>query len=184
MSERTPVSHPIYGLLHMDVDGFDSLAELALDMRWSWNHRTDEGWRQLDPVLWELMDNNSGQLPITQLRQVNGEWLRMEIALHILGSGRRCFLVNRGDDTVGLMTLHQIKKVPRPEWATTRAAQVMLPLEQLKSINPDTELWAALQKMDSDGANQLPVTLDHHVIGILSREDVITFLRTLQELGT
>jgi len=103
---------------------------------------------------------------------------------HILASGQRCFLVNRGDNTVGLMTLHRIKEVPRSEWAMTTAAQVMLPLEQLKRIDPDTELWAALQKMDRDGVNQLPVTQDHHVIGMLSREDVITFLRTVQELGT
>ena len=54
MSEQTPVSQPIYSLLPTDVEGFDSLAELALDMRWSWNHATDEVWRQLDPVLWEL----------------------------------------------------------------------------------------------------------------------------------
>ncbi len=103
---------------------------------------------------------------------------------HILGSGQRCFLVTRGDNTVGLMTLHRIKEVPRSEWTTTNAAQVMLPLEQLKRIDPDTELWTALEKMDRDGVNQLPVTRDHHVIGMLSREDVITFLRTLQELGT
>jgi CBS domain/Peptidase family M50 len=103
---------------------------------------------------------------------------------HILSSGQRCFLVNRGDNTVGLMTLHRIKEVPRPDWATTSAAQVMLPMEQLKCIEPDTELWAALRKMDRDGVNQLPVTRDNHVIGMLSREDVITFLRTLQELET
>jgi Zn-dependent protease len=103
---------------------------------------------------------------------------------HILGSGQHCFLVKRGDDTVGLMTLDRIKEVPRPEWSTTRAGQVMLPLQQLKSIDPDTELWAALQKLDRNGVNQLPVTRDHHVIGMLGREDVITFLRTLQELGT
>ena len=42
----------------------------------------------------------------------------------------------------------------------------------------------ALQKLDRDGVNQLPVTRDRHVIGMLSREDVISFLRTLQELGT
>jgi Zn-dependent protease/CBS domain-containing protein len=102
---------------------------------------------------------------------------------HILGSGQRCFLVNRGDNTVGLMTLHRIKEVPRPEWATTTAAQVMLPLEQSKRIDPDTELWAAIKEMDRDGVNQLPVTRDHHVIGMLGREDVISFLRTIQELG-
>jgi Zn-dependent protease/CBS domain-containing protein len=103
---------------------------------------------------------------------------------HILGSGQRCFLVNRGDNAVGLVTLHRIKDVPRSEWATTSAAQVMLPLEQSKQIGPDAELSAALQKMDRDGVNQLPVTRDQHVIGMLSREDVITFLRTLRELGT
>ena len=103
---------------------------------------------------------------------------------HIIGSGQRCFLVTRGKNTVGLMTLHRIREVPRSDWATTNAAQVMLPMEQLKCIAPDTELWAALQKMDRDGVNQLPVTRDNRVIGMLSREDVITFLRTLQELGT
>ena len=33
------------------MEGFDTLTELALDMSWSWNHATDEVWRQHDPVL-------------------------------------------------------------------------------------------------------------------------------------
>ncbi len=49
MSKQTRVTHPIYNLLPTEIEGFDSLAELALDMRWSWNHATDEVWRQLDP---------------------------------------------------------------------------------------------------------------------------------------
>jgi starch phosphorylase len=57
MSKQTRVSHPIYSLLPMEVEGFDSLAELALDMRWSWNHATDGVWRTLDPILWELTQN-------------------------------------------------------------------------------------------------------------------------------
>jgi starch phosphorylase len=44
MSKQTPVSKPNYSLLPTDVEGFDSLAELALDMRWSWNHADDEVW--------------------------------------------------------------------------------------------------------------------------------------------
>ena len=54
MSNQKSDSHPVHSLLPNDIDGFDSLAELALDMRWSWNHATDEVWRRLDPVLWEL----------------------------------------------------------------------------------------------------------------------------------
>jgi hypothetical protein len=102
---------------------------------------------------------------------------------HILGGGQRCFLVNRDERTVGLMTLHRIKEVPRPEWATTSSGEVMIPFEQLKRTPPEAGLWTALQQMDRDGVNQLPVTRDSLVIGMLSREDVISFLRTLQELG-
>ena len=41
----------------MDVKGFDSLNELALDLHWSWNHATDTIWRQLDPKLWKITHN-------------------------------------------------------------------------------------------------------------------------------
>jgi Zn-dependent protease/CBS domain-containing protein len=102
----------------------------------------------------------------------------------ILGHGQRCFLVSRGTDTVGLMTLHRIKEVPRSEWALTTAGQVMIPFEKLKRIGPDTELWGALQQLDRDGVNQLPVVSEGRVVGMLSREDVITFLRTVQDLGS
>ena len=57
MSNQTHVGHSIYNLLPTDVEGFDSLAELALDMRWSWNHATDKVWSQLDPELWEITQN-------------------------------------------------------------------------------------------------------------------------------
>jgi len=103
---------------------------------------------------------------------------------HILSGGQRCFLVNRGEQTVGLITLHRLKNVPRDEWPTTSAAQVMLPLDQLKRIAPDNEIWTAFQLMDREGVNQLPVMHANEVIGMLRREDVITFLHTLQELGT
>ncbi|MEJ2653657.1 MAG: DUF3417 domain-containing protein, partial [Gammaproteobacteria bacterium] len=62
MSKETRASHPIYSLLPMEVEGFDSLAELALDLRWSWNHAADEVWRQLDPAQWELTHNPWGML--------------------------------------------------------------------------------------------------------------------------
>jgi starch phosphorylase len=57
MSKQARASHPMYSLLPTEIEGFDSLAELALDMHWSWNHATDEVWRQLDPELWGITHN-------------------------------------------------------------------------------------------------------------------------------
>jgi starch phosphorylase len=34
--------------------GLEALTELAMDLRWTWNHSCDELWRRLDPALWEL----------------------------------------------------------------------------------------------------------------------------------
>jgi starch phosphorylase len=47
----------MYNLLPTEIEGFESLAELALNLRWSWNHATDEIWRELDPKLWEITHN-------------------------------------------------------------------------------------------------------------------------------
>jgi glycogen phosphorylase len=57
MSTPSRPDQPLYSLLPTEVEGFDALAELALDLRWSWNHGADQVWRQLDPALWELTHN-------------------------------------------------------------------------------------------------------------------------------
>ena len=56
MSEPVSAVRPGSGL-PPQADQAGPLAELALDLRWSWNHGADNLWRQLDPVLWELTQN-------------------------------------------------------------------------------------------------------------------------------
>ena len=75
MSKQTQFSHPSERTGPENIEGFGSLAELALDMRWSWNHATDQVWRQLDPVLWELTHN-----PWVVLQTVSREKLQQVLA--------------------------------------------------------------------------------------------------------
>ena len=100
---------------------------------------------------------------------------------HILGSGQRCFMVTQGDKVMGLLTLH--RKVPRMEWPTITNAQIMIPVPQMKRVQPNAELWTALEEMDRDGINQLSVMTDGQMLGMLSRDDIIGFLRARRELG-
>jgi len=102
---------------------------------------------------------------------------------HILGSGSRSFMATQGDEVVGLVTVHQIAAVPRDKWSSTNVADVMTPIARAKRIGPKTGLWAAMTEMDHDGVNQLPVMDDGRMLGVLTRGDVISYLRTLQELG-
>ena len=57
MDKVKRTSSPIYTFFPAEVEGFDLLGELALDMRWSWNHAADEIWARLDPDLWGLTYN-------------------------------------------------------------------------------------------------------------------------------
>ncbi len=109
--------------------------------------------------------------------------LQQLVDYHILGGGRRSFVVEQGDKVIGLLTLHHLKEIPQSDWPATTSAQAMIPLAEVKSVRPDTDLWAALAEMDRDGVNQLLVLANGQVSGMLSREDVVSFLRTLQELG-
>jgi starch phosphorylase len=59
--------------------GFDALMELALDLRWSWNHASDEIWRTLDPILWNLTRH-----PYTVLQAVSREEVERRLAEPVL----------------------------------------------------------------------------------------------------
>jgi len=114
-------------------------------------------------------------LPYTTLEQL--------INQHILGSGQRSLVVKQDDRVVGLLTLHNIKTIPAAQWPTTTAVQVMIPFEKMKWIAPEAELSDALGEMDRDGVNQLPVMVGDQIQGVLGRDDVISFLRTLNEFN-
>ncbi|MGB8317376.1 MAG: alpha-glucan family phosphorylase, partial [Ignavibacteriaceae bacterium] len=74
MNEKTNVKM-LYSFLPTEVEGFDSLAELALDMRWSWSHYADEIWRKLDPGLWDFTQN-----PWVILQTVSRDKLERKLA--------------------------------------------------------------------------------------------------------
>jgi starch phosphorylase len=75
MSKQSPATKPNADPLTANVEGYDSLAELALDLRWSWNHATDDVWRQLDPALWEFTHN-----PWVVLQTVSKDKLKSVLA--------------------------------------------------------------------------------------------------------
>ena len=50
----TPQTHPFLRRL---PDGLAGLAELALDLRWTWNHAADRLWEALAPEVWQRTGN-------------------------------------------------------------------------------------------------------------------------------
>lgn len=58
-----------------DIQGYDLLKELALDLIWSWTHTQDNVWRSLDEKLWDLTRN-----PWVVLQTISREKLKQALA--------------------------------------------------------------------------------------------------------
>jgi Zn-dependent protease len=102
---------------------------------------------------------------------------------NILTSGRRCFPVGSGSEIMGLMTLHNVKEVPRDQWTTETVKEAMTPLDKLKWVRPDEELSSVLRILTQDNINQVPVVQDNKIIGMVSRENLLNFVHVRSRLG-
>jgi Zn-dependent protease/CBS domain-containing protein len=103
---------------------------------------------------------------------------------YILPTGRNCFLISWGAGLEGMVTLQQIKKVPRTSWAITSVQDIMTPASKLKVAYADQDILSVLQEMNGESANHIPVMETGKVIGIINREDIARFLRTRADFGT
>jgi starch phosphorylase len=65
------MTEPIFTYEPRILGGFETLFELALDLRWSWDHSADHIWRPLDPDLWDLTRN-----PLVILQTIAREKLK------------------------------------------------------------------------------------------------------------
>jgi len=101
---------------------------------------------------------------------------------YILPSGIRAAPVMQEDSLAGLITLSDIGRVERENWAHTPVGHVMRPLEQITVVSPAQPLYEALQKMVSQDINQLPVIQDGHLVGLLNRESIVRYLHVYQSL--
>jgi len=102
---------------------------------------------------------------------------------HLLRSGRRCFVVERDGEMLGLITPHELTTIDRKLWPFKTVGDVMLPLEQVHTVTPATPVLEALETMGRDDVNQLPVMTDRHLDGVITRNNILQYLQTRAELS-
>jgi Zn-dependent protease len=102
---------------------------------------------------------------------------------YLLRTGRRCFLIVEQGKVAGLVTPNEVKAVERARWPYTTVDQVMLPLERMRTVRPETPVAEALDLLGREDINQLPVVSDGRLEGIISRDQVLRLLMTRAELN-
>jgi len=109
----------------------------------------------------------------------------IETILHgsFIQRGRKALPVCNDSGLLGIVTLSDVKKIPRDAWSNTPVQTIMTPGDKLLTVNQDDDLNAALSIMAENGLNQMPVTGDGRLVGLLTRADVLGYLHTRHELG-
>ncbi|MHB8376463.1 MAG: CBS domain-containing protein [Dehalococcoidia bacterium] len=100
-----------------------------------------------------------------------------------LRSDARAFAVVAAGDIAGLVTLSDVRKVPRDEWPTTSVYRAMTPASRLHTVTPDENLAKVLQLMAQHDVNQLPVVRGHELLGLVTRGDILRYVHVRQDLG-
>lgn len=84
---------------------------------------------------------------------------------------------------MGLVTVTDVKNVPREQWDRLTVGDVMTPSAQMITVSPQTNAGEALQMMGQRDVNQLPVIDSGRLVGLLSQGNVLRFLQVREELG-
>lgn len=93
------------------------------------------------------------------------------------------FPVIWGDRLLGIITLHDVKEVPKEKRSTMAVRDAMTPTSRLRTVRPTTSAYDAFARMAQDGIGRLLVVDDEGgLVGILTRSDLLHVLRIRTEL--
>jgi len=93
------------------------------------------------------------------------------------------FPVEKDSRLLGLITLQDIRKIPKEKWQETKVGDAMTPCEKLKCASPDELAVDALIKMSKQDVGRLPVQENRKLVGIVTRSDIMHAIRMKAELG-
>jgi Zn-dependent protease/predicted transcriptional regulator len=102
---------------------------------------------------------------------------------YFLPQGLRSALVMQADQLAGLITLSDIRHVPREQWPQTPVGLAMIPVERLHTVTPQHSLREALPLMTGQDVNQLPVVQEGKLLGVLTRDGIMRALEVRRSLG-
>ena len=96
---------------------------------------------------------------------------------------RGSFPVVSDDRFAGMVSLDQLKSVPREEWVRTPVRQIMTAASQLAALGPEDDCATALETMVRGDVGRLPVVSEGRIVGILGRRDVMQLFKIRSDLG-
>jgi Zn-dependent protease/CBS domain-containing protein len=156
--------------------GFISGLWLAF-IGWFLNNAAHQSYQQV--VVHDLLQG----VPVERLMRSNAPTVPSNISVatlvhdHIIGTDERAFPVMDGERLAGLVSLEDVRRVPREAWERTSVSQIMTPADKLVTANPRQDAASALDGLAQKDVRQLPVLKEGRLVGMVRRRDILQFLQ-------
>lgn len=86
------------------------------------------------------------------------------------------FPVTEDGVVVGLVTLSQVKLLPRERWRDRIVADIMSPLSETVIVDPETTMMSVLERMREGETRRVLVASEWELLGIISATDITRWL--------
>lgn len=143
--------------------------------------RNEAQGTQLDAILGRLRARNvmREEFPTAS----PGESLQGVVDNQMLGEGERAVVVARDGAVLGILSVSDIKHVPRTDWPQTPVQGAMTPRERVVTVGADDGALDVLALIARHGLNQVPVIEDGRMVGIITRRELVERVQLAEELA-
>lgn len=102
---------------------------------------------------------------------------------YVMQADQQAFPVERDGQLFGVVRLGDVRKAPEPTWSRTMVTDVMTPLSELPALPADAQAEQALEALSRRDVEPLPVLEHEHLVGLVSRSDVMRWLELREGMG-
>jgi CBS domain-containing protein len=102
---------------------------------------------------------------------------------HMLARGERAVVVSHGDGVLGILTVGDVRRVPRDEWASTPVQGVMTPRDKVTTVAAETKAIDVLRLVSEKRLHQIPVLADGRMVGMVTRRELLDRLQLAESLA-
>ncbi len=110
-----------------------------------------------------------------------GEPIQSVVDEHMAGKGEPAVVVANDTNVLGILTVSDLRRMPRREWAVTPAQRIMTPRAEVVTIAADAPATDILPLLGQRRLNQLPVIDDGRMIGLITRREFLNRVRLVDD---
>lgn len=78
---------------------------------------------------------------------------------------------------LGILTLKEVKNVPREDWARVKVSEVYVPHESRWEVSPEADVMKALELMIREDKGRIIVTDRDQVVGLITRNGIARYVQ-------